>query len=313
MPAIPSDLTAQHILLALEELDKGIEHSYGNPLRYEVVHDGKRYAPKAVVGLACRHLIGRALNHNEFSGGEAPGQANYVLRKLGFTIERKKGSTHSSKPAHPLQSPSSPQIHARVMDGIADMKCLAIRVDIPAKTASGIQREIELGLRAKDAPQVTIKLCDRRGKARIAGSSLFVEVGEDIEIFFRIQGQSNATVFLEVFQASGEQILDPVQVTEPFHVMASPDQPQSIEQKRSPEPQPAWLQALPTGAVQRFFEHLDAHDVVTEVEASLILGGPREMRRFSLEFEGYRAILPFKVKIDSVSGIKRYVNEGPKD
>ena len=34
----------------------------------------------------------------EFSGGEAPGQANFVLRELGFTVEA-KGSGSSSEEA----------------------------------------------------------------------------------------------------------------------------------------------------------------------------------------------------------------------
>ena len=53
------------------------------------VHNQKRYAPKAVIGLACRYAIGRILQPEEFSGGEAPGQANFVLRKLGFTVVKR--------------------------------------------------------------------------------------------------------------------------------------------------------------------------------------------------------------------------------
>lgn len=41
------------------------------------------------MGLACRYSLGRVLLPEEFSGGEAPGQANFVLRKLGFTVVRK--------------------------------------------------------------------------------------------------------------------------------------------------------------------------------------------------------------------------------
>jgi len=41
------------------------------------------------VGLACRYVLGRILQPEEFSGGEAPGQANFVLRKLGFTVVKK--------------------------------------------------------------------------------------------------------------------------------------------------------------------------------------------------------------------------------
>ena len=85
--SIPEGLTQQHILLALQDLDAEIEHPFGPPTGYEVVQDGKRYPPKAVVGIAFRHLIGTILPHEEFSGGEAPGEAIYVLRNLGFTVE----------------------------------------------------------------------------------------------------------------------------------------------------------------------------------------------------------------------------------
>src|SRR5262245_41266520 len=87
--SIPKGLTAEHVLRALSDLDRGAENSFGDPTKYELVNDGKRYAPKAVIGLACRYLLGHVLPPAEFSGGEAPGQANYVLRSLGFKVIRK--------------------------------------------------------------------------------------------------------------------------------------------------------------------------------------------------------------------------------
>jgi hypothetical protein len=85
--SIPSGLTREHVLLALADLDAGRAHLFGDSRKYELVYDGKRYAPKAVIGLACEHLLGQI--YTEFSGGEAPGKANYVLRKLGFTVVQK--------------------------------------------------------------------------------------------------------------------------------------------------------------------------------------------------------------------------------
>lgn len=84
--SIPRGLTREHVLLALADLDLGVGHPFGEPTKYELVHEGKRYAPKAVIGLAHRHAFGTILSADRFSGGEAPGQANYVLRRLGFTI-----------------------------------------------------------------------------------------------------------------------------------------------------------------------------------------------------------------------------------
>jgi hypothetical protein len=85
--SIPDGLTRQHVLLALTDLDEGIAHDFGEATGYQLIHDGKTYAPKAVVGVAFRHLTGTVLDHNEFSGGERKGQANFVLRGLGFTVE----------------------------------------------------------------------------------------------------------------------------------------------------------------------------------------------------------------------------------
>lgn len=87
--SIPAGLTREHVLITLADLDAGIVHPFGKATGYELVHEGNRYAPKAVVGLACRFSIGRVLQPEEFSGGEAPGQANFILRKLGFSVVRK--------------------------------------------------------------------------------------------------------------------------------------------------------------------------------------------------------------------------------
>jgi hypothetical protein len=69
--SIPPGLKKEHVVQALNDLDTGIDHPFGAPTEYELVHGDKRYAPKAVVGLACRYLLGRVLQPEEFSGGEA--------------------------------------------------------------------------------------------------------------------------------------------------------------------------------------------------------------------------------------------------
>jgi hypothetical protein len=87
--SVPAGLTREHVLRTLSDLDAGLTHPFGTPTGYELIHDGKRYAPKAVIGLACLYSIGRSLQPEEFSGGEAPGQANFVLRNLGFAVVKK--------------------------------------------------------------------------------------------------------------------------------------------------------------------------------------------------------------------------------
>lgn len=100
--SITAGLTQDHVLRALAELDAGCDHPFGPPTGYELVHGGKRYAPKVVVGLGFRHATGRLLPPDEFSGGEAPGQANFVLRRLGFAVVRKGEPVEAEEPkVHP--------------------------------------------------------------------------------------------------------------------------------------------------------------------------------------------------------------------
>jgi hypothetical protein len=87
--SIPHGLTREAVMKALADLDASVENPFGSPTGYELVHEGKRYPPKAVVGLAFKYVHGSILQPGDFSGGEAPGQANYVLRELGFTVVKK--------------------------------------------------------------------------------------------------------------------------------------------------------------------------------------------------------------------------------
>lgn len=73
-----------HVEAALAELEAGVEHPYGPATKYELVHGGQTYAPKAVVGLAHRHATGR-FPPRSFSGGE--NHANAVLERLGFAVQ----------------------------------------------------------------------------------------------------------------------------------------------------------------------------------------------------------------------------------
>jgi hypothetical protein len=113
--SIPPGLKKEHVAQTLKDLDNGIDHPFGSPTGYKLVQNGNRYAPKAVVGLACRYSIGRVLLPEEFSGGEAPGQADFVLRKLGFTVV-KKGETAEQEERQPVRDWSNVEVRLIVAD-----------------------------------------------------------------------------------------------------------------------------------------------------------------------------------------------------
>ncbi|MGN8160352.1 HNH endonuclease [Salinisphaera sp. SWV1] len=60
------------------------KYGYGKALRFVLLHDGKQYDSKAIVGAAYEHQFGKLLRSTDFSGG----QASVVpkLASLGFTV-----------------------------------------------------------------------------------------------------------------------------------------------------------------------------------------------------------------------------------
>jgi 5-methylcytosine-specific restriction enzyme A len=87
-----SEITRDGVLQAIREYDHlgqdGFLERYGfdRARQYLLVHDGKRYDSKAIVGAAHGFLPGeRPLMAGEFSGGEAT--VCRLLRRLGFTVQ----------------------------------------------------------------------------------------------------------------------------------------------------------------------------------------------------------------------------------
>ena len=89
MTGIPKGITRRDVLQAIKQLDAGATHPFGPSRKFDLVHEDRRYAPKAVLGLAARRLAGRALRPEDFSGGD---QTNDILEHLGFKIIPKDGT-----------------------------------------------------------------------------------------------------------------------------------------------------------------------------------------------------------------------------
>jgi Domain of unknown function (DUF3883) len=101
MPTSINDITREAVLAAIAEYDQlGQEeflHRYGfdRARQYILVHSGKRYDSKAIVGVAHGFLPGKAtLAADEFSGGRAT--VGQLLTRLGFHVE-KRGEQPSSR------------------------------------------------------------------------------------------------------------------------------------------------------------------------------------------------------------------------
>lgn len=88
---IPAGIAREHLLAAIRDLDAGAVHRFGMSTGYDVLHEGRRYPPKPVVGLAAGKLTGKLLGPYDFKGGLGT-KCFKVLASNGFDIVPKQGA-----------------------------------------------------------------------------------------------------------------------------------------------------------------------------------------------------------------------------
>ncbi|WP_052701740.1 hypothetical protein [Marinomonas sp. S3726] len=66
---ILEEITRENIIDAIQEFDIGIEHQFGKSTGYDVLFEGRRYPPKAIVGIAAKYVINKQLGPYDFKGG----------------------------------------------------------------------------------------------------------------------------------------------------------------------------------------------------------------------------------------------------
>jgi hypothetical protein len=74
------------------------KHGFAESTDFDLIHEGRSYPPKAVLGMAAARVVGRPLTSDEFSGGEKSVCFN-VLEGLGFEINPKSSMVGSTTDA----------------------------------------------------------------------------------------------------------------------------------------------------------------------------------------------------------------------
>lgn len=106
-----SSVSRQHLLQAIAEYDaRGGEdflqvYGFGPSRDYTLLHEGRTYDLRAVLGVAHRFATGRLATSAEFDGG-APG-AVAILRKRGFEVT--EPASMSTAQAAPTRAPRAPR------------------------------------------------------------------------------------------------------------------------------------------------------------------------------------------------------------
>lgn len=82
---LPEGITRGDLLQAIADLDAGVPHPFAPSTGYDVLHEGRRYPPKAVVGIAATWRSGQPYGPESFTGGLGS-TCFRVLRTNGFSI-----------------------------------------------------------------------------------------------------------------------------------------------------------------------------------------------------------------------------------
>ena len=201
------------------------------------------------------------------------------------------------------------------LDGVAGMHCIEAQVDIVANQELnfGGTSDVELALRVIDVSDVMVELCHVRGSGKLSAGTVTASVGEKFELFFRLSGNTDTKVRVELHHPSATENVEPRTIDSRFTVSASRvSQKVKIEESKEKKKKPHmenWLEQLPV-EVRAVFSHIEEHGTLNESEATGMLGNARKFRKFSRHFEQYTSKAPFNVRIEVLAGVKQFIREG---
>ena len=84
---IPKIIKHEHILKAIEEVDRSGIPLERNSKKYDLVYNKRTYPPKYILSLANKYANNNELDHSTFTGGDG---TNSFLQSLDFSIVSKR-------------------------------------------------------------------------------------------------------------------------------------------------------------------------------------------------------------------------------
>ncbi len=82
---LPETFSRDQILDAIKRYNAGYTHLFSQSTDYDLAYGGKRYPPKAIVGIAAEAILGRPVEPSEFRGGKST-WCFRVLKRAGFDV-----------------------------------------------------------------------------------------------------------------------------------------------------------------------------------------------------------------------------------
>jgi 5-methylcytosine-specific restriction protein A len=95
---LPAAIPAESLRDAIADLESGVKHAFAESTKYDVICNGKRFPPKAVVGIAAKRVTGKDYVPYDFTGGIGS-KCFRLLIDAGFDIVPKVGEIEDENEA----------------------------------------------------------------------------------------------------------------------------------------------------------------------------------------------------------------------
>ena len=92
---LPDSILHNHIVEAFNRYKAGVYHQFADSTAYDVIFQGQRFPPKAIVGIAAKLSTGLQFGPKDFKGGQGS-KCFRILLEAGFKIVSKTGIESSS-------------------------------------------------------------------------------------------------------------------------------------------------------------------------------------------------------------------------
>jgi hypothetical protein len=233
-----------------------------------------------------------------------------------LVVKRKRG---------PGQSGSSYVVEAQQGKALMGTQRVRLRVqlasDVSGSLAFASAQSIRLSIEVRDRENVTLRLRECDGPARLRGGAIDVDVGPEwTDVFFVLEGAVDDRVQLEIRHPDRTEQVQPAVVQEYFTVTGvaaaavatttRSDRPPSAKAPAAAAPVAGdWRDAIADEDFRAVFEHIGKHGSINEGELIARLGG-RKARNFARQYEDMIKNLPFGVRIETAGMQKVYVKDG---
>lgn len=227
-----------------------------------------------------------------------------------LTVTRKR----SEQPGY-----SEYAVEAEPLPDVVGLHRLRVRIGFAKQTTTSLAftapPSVDLTLRASERDAVRVIMKDLEGPGTLKSGRLQLPVGDAwTVVYFGLAGPSDERVRVEIYHAENVEKVRGALPEQWFSVSGTTSSQAGAEPQSKAAPATAahsssWADTIADEGLRKVFLHIEKHSVITEPEVTSLLGSPRAFRRFSVEWEQHLGKLPFKVRIESSEGGKRYVRE----